>query len=451
MTRSKSEKEKGKLDKNKKKAVEKIKFKELKVRLSREVVERFMQANQPNLRIDFEMAHHVKKVDDLSLEGNISENWRRFKRDFSIFLIASRHDGDPDNVKIATFLNAIGKEAREVYESFGMTAEQRVVYNQVIAAFDAFCEPKKNIIYELFLFYRRDQKQKEPFDSFLMDLRRLARTCNFGQAENEMIRDRIVIGTANKRLQTKLLDTPQLTYESAIQKARAIEATEEQTTNLNDAKNVDVVTRGMQSNNNNTRKKNHVDGKKSNDKKWGNKGTANNNNNNTNIINSNNKRNNTSNSNFNSNSNNKCKYCNFVHKPKECPAYNRTCNYCSRKNHFMSVCQFRDKSVKLISRENENYDEENAMYIRAIEQVIDTVSDNGVPAWFEEMQINHFDVNFKIDTGSDVNVVSEKLLNRIIPNLVIGQPSHMLSPSMIKGWWNNDQDIGQVSSKMRSL
>lgn len=87
-----------------------------------------------------------------------------------------------------------------------------------------------------------------------MDLRRLARTCNFGAAEKEMLRDRIVIGTSNKRLQTKLLDTPELTYDLAIQKARTCEATEEQSSALLESKHVDVVTRGQRKNNNNNRR-----------------------------------------------------------------------------------------------------------------------------------------------------------------------------------------------------
>lgn len=140
MARSKNEKSK-ELSKDKRKRVGKEK--KLEVKLSREVVERFLRANQQNLITDFEMTHHVKPVEDLILDGNISENWMRFKRDFGIFLVASRHENDADNVKIATFLNAIGKEAREIFETFGLTAEQRGIYNQVIAAFDTFCEPKK--------------------------------------------------------------------------------------------------------------------------------------------------------------------------------------------------------------------------------------------------------------------------------------------------------------------
>lgn len=42
------------------------------------------------------------------------------------------------------------------------------------------------------------------------------------------------------------------------------------------------------------------------------------------------------------------------------------------------------------------------------------------------MQLNNFDVDFKIDTGSDVNVVSEKLLKRINPNSVIEGPISIL-------------------------
>lgn len=42
------------------------------------------------------------------------------------------------------------------------------------------------------------------------------------------------------------------------------------------------------------------------------------------------------------------------------------------------------------------------------------------------MQLNNFDVKFKIDTGSDVNVVSEKMIKRIIPNFVADRQTNVL-------------------------
>lgn len=65
-----------------------------------------------------------------------------------------------------------------------------------------------------------------------MEIKRLVRTCEFGAMEETMLRDRIVMGITNKRLQTKLLETTGLKYVIAVEKSRENEITQEQTTNM---------------------------------------------------------------------------------------------------------------------------------------------------------------------------------------------------------------------------
>lgn len=45
-----------------------------------------------------------------------------------------------------------------------------------------------------------------------------------------------------------------------------------------------------------------------------------------------------------------CKYCSFTHPRKMCPAFGKTCNLCSKKNHFATVCK--SKNVALVNVDN---------------------------------------------------------------------------------------------------
>lgn len=135
------------------------------------------------------------------MDGNLAENWKRFDRNFQNFLIAAGRDRRSDRMKIATFLNAIGEEALEVYDTFTLSDEQRQNYDEVIRAFEEFCKPKTNEVYERFVFYKRNQAHGEPFDIFLMDIKRLVKSCNFGDNEEEMLRDRIVLGVNDNNIQ----------------------------------------------------------------------------------------------------------------------------------------------------------------------------------------------------------------------------------------------------------
>ena len=55
-------------------------------------------------------------------------------------------------------------------------------------------KPKPPVIAERFIFHKRNQHPGEPIKEFVIELRHLARTCNFGGFLEEAIRDRLVCG-----------------------------------------------------------------------------------------------------------------------------------------------------------------------------------------------------------------------------------------------------------------
>ena len=50
---------------------------------------------------------------------------------------------------------------------------------------------------------------------YLAELKRLSENCGFGTTLNEMLRDRVVCGTSDAKIQRRLLAEPKLTLESA--------------------------------------------------------------------------------------------------------------------------------------------------------------------------------------------------------------------------------------------
>lgn len=85
------------------------------------------------------------------------------------------------------------------------------------------------------MFYQRNQRDAEAFDQYLFDLKRLARYCEFGDSEPTMLRDRIVMGVFDKKLQAKFLEMANLTYDNAVEKARTNEASRVQSATMNSA------------------------------------------------------------------------------------------------------------------------------------------------------------------------------------------------------------------------
>ena len=64
---------------------------------------------------------------------------------------------------------------------------------------------KKRVVYEKFIFYNRTQKKGELFNSFLVDVIKLGKTCEFRNESDYLMRDRIVFGIADKATKAFLL------------------------------------------------------------------------------------------------------------------------------------------------------------------------------------------------------------------------------------------------------
>lgn len=351
------------------------------------------------------MSDHLTKVCQLKMDGNLSENWRRFKRNFDIFMAAGNLNAQNNVIKINTFLNAVGEEAVEIFDSFDLTDVQRADYDAVVKSFADFCAPKKNTVYERFVFSQRQQKSGEPFDNFLIEIRRLVRTCDYGNMESEMLRDRIVQGVNEQRLQRELLATTNLTYDLAVTKCRSHEATNEQTSSMSKSVAVSQVeekeyakknTQYRKSNNN---KKQHTGTDKRNERRGQQQYKQ--------THNTQNRSNGNSSSNANAKDKSEkmisnCKYCGLSHKVRECPAYGKNCNSCLRKNHFSTVC--RSKNVSAIDFDSSDNDE---YFISSIERVYAFEDDDDEVSypWIEKIWIDGKLVAFKIDTGAQINVL----------------------------------------------
>lgn len=377
------------------------------------------------------MADLCMKPEKLNLKnGNLAENWKRFKRQFENFMIATESNEKSDAIKIAMFLNLIGDEAMDVLDSLNLTEAQRQAYDETITAMENFCKPRRNTVYERYIFYHRNQNDGEPFDTFLMDIRYLATSCEFGAAESEMLRDRIVMGINDNRLQSKLLESNNLTYDAVVEKCRANEVTKQQSQKMNKTAAVNEV-RSTQNTQQSQQNRNSTNNNKREESMETQQRSSVNNrerftNQSRNINNTNNNRNAVYNDKFH------CKFCNFIHRSRECPAYGKTCNSCSKKNHFSSVC--RTRSVTTIERHNDcipdfgslnNSDsnscnnDNNEFYVGSLEKRIDHAESDVefMSPWLEKIQIGKHSVAFKIDTGAEIDVLPLNIFKRFCPGI----------------------------------
>jgi len=127
-------------------------------------------------------------------------------------------------LRSATFLTCIGSDALEIFEGFEFANEDESKDRDIVLQkFNTFCIGKTNETYERYCFNKREQEQGENIDIHVSALRTLAKTCNYGTLEENLIRDRIVIGVKDNVTRKKLLQESKLTLTRCLDMCRGNE------------------------------------------------------------------------------------------------------------------------------------------------------------------------------------------------------------------------------------
>jgi hypothetical protein len=222
--------------------------------------------------------------------------------------------GAPER-QAAIFLTCIGSEAYDAYRAmtFNPTTEKKKI-EPIIEASDKFCIGSVNVTYERYVFNRRTQETGERFDVFLGELRRLIKSCTFGEIEDSILRDRIVVGIKDDSTRHKLLQIRDLTLQKAIDICKASVDAGRQLRAMTTSATSDEVHatfdngRGRRSDNQTNRKYN---GQRDNYVKRA------------------------------ASTNRKCNRCDRQHGKdrKDCPAIGKACRKCNKLNHYQTVCR----------------------------------------------------------------------------------------------------------------
>ena len=162
------------------------------------------------------------------VSNNVAENWRRFERQFRVYYAACEIASKSAPTQVGILLHTAGPEAKYVHETFTYTGdEQRNDIETLLLKFRTYCEPRKNIVFERYQFWNRNQNASEPIDLWVTDLRSKAAKCEFGTFESDMIRDKVVFGVRDERIKEKLLREADLTLNKALDVCRAAETSKQ--------------------------------------------------------------------------------------------------------------------------------------------------------------------------------------------------------------------------------
>ena len=142
-----------------------------------------------------------------------AELWCEWVQTWKHYARATGLSEKPEAVQVSTLLTVIGAPARRVFATFEWNpATNAEKIQPVLDQFDAYCQPRRNVPFERYKFYKRQQQAGESFDLYVTELRQLANNCSFDDiTPDEILRDRILFGIADGRVREALLRKDDLT------------------------------------------------------------------------------------------------------------------------------------------------------------------------------------------------------------------------------------------------
>jgi HD superfamily phosphohydrolase YqeK len=90
------------------------------------------------------ITEHMKPMGPLKMDGNVAENWRKWRQRWNLYAIASGADEKDEEIQCAIFLHTIGEEALEIYDTFNFTETEQDKIEPLIQKFESYCTPRKN-------------------------------------------------------------------------------------------------------------------------------------------------------------------------------------------------------------------------------------------------------------------------------------------------------------------
>jgi len=311
------------------------------------------------------MADSLKPPGSLDItEGNISENFKRWKRQIEIYLIASGSQNKDKTVRTSIILHCAGSKVIDIYDQFVWTNDDdKNDPDKVLQQIEAYCNPRKNEVLETHRFWCVKFDDFTSFEHFLTEVRRRAESCNF-QEKDRMIRDKIVLSTSGK-LQELLLREEKLELDKCLQICRAYEQSNRHVQEIRQDKVPDSVNKV-----DNAKPRSHA----------GASGTG------------------------MARPKLKCTFCGLLHErsKEKCPAWGKKCNNCGVRNHFKSCCR-KVQTVEQNDKPEEATEEE--FWLNYIDSSINSKAK-------AKMIVNDCDVNFHIDTGAQVNTIQQRFVRK---------------------------------------
>lgn len=255
-------------------------------------------------------------------------------------------------------------------------------YDVIVQKLEEFYEPAPLEIAENYRFYQKKQSEGESVQQFVAALHKLSIHCKFGDYLKTALCNQFVFGLLNKKVQARLLEKKDLNFDEAVKIAITMELSEKSSQQMKSASSNPTGIDYLKARKKSPRKNTGDKRSKFEARKY----SAH-----------------SSNSSTNSDvkTNVKCFRCGKPHLATKCTlSKDIRCHGCGKLGHLRTVCFTKGSTNQLqeiLSLEHVNYRDK----------------------FLITLNVNEKPMEFEVDSGAAVTVVSEQDIQRIFPGATI--------------------------------
>ena len=131
---------------------------------------------------------------------------------------------ESNDKKRSIFLSVIGAKTYKLLRGLiRPEVPSKLSYRELTEVIKDHYVPKPSVIVQRYKFNTRVRANDESISTFMAELRALSEHCEFGASLDEMLRDRLVCGVNDDRIQRRLLAEPTLDLKRALEIAHGME------------------------------------------------------------------------------------------------------------------------------------------------------------------------------------------------------------------------------------
>ena len=310
-----------------------------------------------------------------------SEEWQHYEERMGHYFAANKivHE----ERKRAIFLSSMGSRAYTLLRSLVHPAKPgEKSFKDLCTVLTDHFHRKPSATVQRFKFHSRVRHPGESVPAFVAALRRLAEHCNFGDSLNDMLRDRLVVGIQDERIQRRLLSDGDVEFQKAFAVSQAMELAAKNAEHLQQQGSINPSIHESSSSAVKEPKSlpeqivQVVKGQKS----------------------------------------IPCYRCgNSGHSPAKCRFKTTTCHKCKKVCHIARACKTKGlqspfhRATFLVSQDDSSEDEDPEaaiQYVTETEEVLHTLATKEKP-WISRLKVEGKSLDMELDTGASVSLISE--------------------------------------------